>query len=427
VRSKSLRLLTAVLAAGLITPALTVAPSQATKRPSANPAVITHWNTIATRTIYTENATPVPTSTLYLGFVSVAVYDAVVAIEGGYEPYLKQPKVRGRASSEAAAATAAYQVLRYYFPISAGNLATDYALSLGGIPDGSAKELGTKVGQRAAEKLIRARLNDGIGANITLNVTPAPGVWRPTPPALAKMLAPWLGFVTPFALRSPKQIRLPGPDPITSKAYARDFAEVKAKGASTGSTRTPAETDTAMFWSANAAWQYEVAMRDQVTRRGMDIVESARAFALLGSGRGDALIACWRAKYDYAYWRPITAIQLAGTDGNRATKADPAWTSLIPTPPYPDYVSGHACLTGAASETFSYLFGSRSLDLDIPSLTLAPPTPPRHFDTAAALDAETQNARIWLGLHFRKAMTDGNRLGHRAASWTIHHEFQPKR
>jgi hypothetical protein len=421
VRAKPLRLLTAVLAAGLLVPALTVAPSQATNRPSANPAVITHWNTIATRTIYTENAVPVPSSALYLGFVSIAVYDAVVAIEGRYEPYLKQPKVRGRASTEAAAATAAYQVLKYYFPSSAGNLATDYAQSLAGIPDGSAKERGTTIGQRAAERLIQARLHDGIGANITLNVTPAPGVWRPTPPAFAPMLAPWLGFVTPFALRSPTQLRLPGPDSIKSKAYARDFAEVKAKGAFTGSTRTPAETATALFWSANSVLQYEVAMRDQVTRRGMDIVASARAFALLGSGTGDALIACWRAKYDYAYWRPITAIPLAGTDGNRATKADPDWTSLIATPPYPDYVSGHACVTGAASETFSYLFGSRSLDLDIASLAT---TPPRHFDTAAALDAETQNARIWLGLHFRKAMTDGNELGHRAASWTIRHEFQ---
>jgi hypothetical protein len=423
-RSKAQRLLAAVFAVSLATPAIAaVAPSQATGRTRANPAVITHWNTIATRTIYTENATPVPTSTLYLGFVSVAVYDAVVAIEGGYEPYLKQPKVRGRASTEAAAATAAYQVLRYYFPSSAGNLATDYARTLGEIPNGSAKVQGTAVGHRAAERLIRARLQDGIGAKITLNVTPAPGVWRPTPPASLPMLAAWLGFITPFALRSPAQFRLPGPDPITSKAYARDFAEVKAKGALTGSTRTPAETATAMFWVANAVLQYEVAMRDQVTRRGMDIVESARAFALLGSGRGDALIACWRAKYDYAYWRPITAIRLAGTDGNRRTLADPDWTPQLVTPPYPDYVSGHACATGAASETFSYLFGSRSLDLDVPSLAT---TPARHFDTAAALDAETQNARIWLGLHFRKAMTDGNRLGHRAASWTIHHEFQPK-
>jgi len=49
----------------------------------------------------------------------------------------------------------------------------------------------------------------------------------------------------------------------------------------------------------------------------------------------------------------------------------------------------------------------------------------RHYDTAAALDTETMNARIWLGLHFRKAMTDGSRMGHRSADWASGHYFQP--
>jgi PAP2 superfamily len=421
-RLKAWRLLVVVLTVGLITPALVAAPSQAAGV-RADPAVITRWNTIAGRTIYTENATPVPVGSLYFGFVSLAVYDAVVAIEGRYEPYLKQPKVRAKASSQAAAATAAYEVLRYYFPASAANLASDYADSLRSIPDGRAKVRGTNVGRHAAQLLIQARANDGRGANIQLTVKPAPGVWRPTPDALAPMLAPWLGFVVPLALRSPKQFRLPGPDPITSKAYARDFAEVKAKGALAGSTRTAAQTETALFWSANAVLQYEAALRGQVAERGMDIADSARAFALLSTSMADALIACWRSKYDYAYWRPITAIRLAGTDGNPATDADANWAPLVQTPPYPEYVSGHASITGAATGTFSYLFGPRSLDLDIPALLT---TTSRHFDSAAALDAETMNARIWLGLHFRKAMTDANRLGHRTARWTIGHEFMPR-
>ncbi|MFC6156805.1 vanadium-dependent haloperoxidase [Kribbella jiaozuonensis] len=421
-RLKAWRLLVVVLTIGLVTPALVAAPSQA-GGVRAGPAVITQWNTIAGRTIYAENATPVPVGSLYFGFVSLAVYDAVVAIEGRYEPYLKQPKVRARASSEAAAATAAYEVLRYYFPASATNLATDYAASLGTIPDGRAKTRGTEVGRHAAQTLIQARANDGRGANIQLTVTPAPGVWRPTPDALAPMLAPWLGFVVPLALRSPTQFRLPGPYRITSKAYARDFAEVKSMGALVGSARTPAQTETAVFWNANAVLQYQTALRGQVTARGMDIVDSARAFALLSTSVADALIACWRAKYDYAYWRPITAIRLADTDGNPATEADASWMSLLQTPPYPDYVSGHASITGAATGTFSYLFGARSLNLDVPALVS---TASRHFDSAAALDAETMNARIWLGFHFRKAMTDANQLGHRSASWTIGHEFQPR-
>lgn len=421
-RLKAWRLLAVVLTAGLAAPAVAAVPSQA-GGVRANPAVITQWNDIAGRTIYTENATPVPVGSLYFGFVSLAVYDAVVAIEGRYQPYLKQPKVRGKASSEAAAATAAYEALRYYFPTSAAKLATDYAASLGRIPDGRAKVRGTEVGRQAAATMIRARPNTGADDSIKLTVTPAPGVWRPTPEANLPMLAPWLGFVEPLALRSPKQFRLSGPDPITSKAYARDFAEVKAKGALVGSTRTTAQTQTALFWNANSVLQYQVALREQVAARGMNIVDSARAFGLLSTSVADALVACWRAKFDYAYWRPITAIRLADTDGNRATRPNTTWTPLVQTPPYPDYVSGHASVTGAATGTFAYLFGARSLDLDISSSVTGTT---RHYDSAAALDAETMNARIWLGLHFRKAMTDANRLGHRTATWTITHELRPR-
>jgi hypothetical protein len=154
----------------------------------------------------------------------------------------------------------------------------------------------------------------------------------------------------------------------------------------------------------------------------MDIVRTARAFALLNTGTADAVIGCWRAKYDYAYWRPITAIRLADTDGNPATAADPSWSPLVATPPYSEYVSGHACLTGAASETFSRLFGARSIDIDVSSSVTGTS---RHYATAAALDAETKNARIWLGLHFRQAMDDGNRLGHRTSTWIATHEFLP--
>jgi hypothetical protein len=424
-RSKAWKLLVILVTAGLATPALTTSATatsnQSLGAARSNPAVITHWNTIAARTIFTENATPIPSSALYFGFTSLAVFDAVNAIEGGYQPYLRQPKVRGKASSEAAAATAAYRVLKYYFPTSATNLATDYQKSLTAIPGGSAKERGKKVGEHAAATLIRARQGDGRNADITLTTIPAPGVWRPTPDAFAPMLVPWLGFVRPLALRSPNQIRLPGPDRLKSKAYARDFAEVKATGAMTGSTRTPAQTETALFWSANAVLQYEQAMQDQVTKRGWGIVRSARAFALLGGATADALIGCWRAKYDYAFWRPITAIRLADTDGNRATKPDRTWTPLIQTPPYSDYVSGHACGTGATTQTFGYLFGTRSLDLVVTSSVTGTT---RHYNSLRALDAETMNARIWLGLHFRHAMTDGNGLGHATARWMINHELQ---
>ena len=192
--AKIMRPVTAALATAALV--LSAAPSSAAAHPSTPDAsVVTAWNAIAVRTIFTENATPIPSSSLYFGFVSLAVHDAVVAIEGRYEPYIRQPRPHGRASSEAAAATAAYHVLRHYFPASAANLAADYAASLEEIPDGKA-EGARGVGRHGrGGRLIHARENDGRGAAITFDVPPAPGVWRPTPDAFAPMAVPWLGFV----------------------------------------------------------------------------------------------------------------------------------------------------------------------------------------------------------------------------------------
>lgn len=398
------------------------APGSAATTGVGDPGVVTEWNTIADRTIFTENLTAIPRSGLYFGFMHLAMYDAVVAIEGGYEPYAFTATAPATASAEVAAATAAYRVLRHYFPASAGNLAADYSAFLAGVPNGQAAVQGRAVGTAAAARIIQLRRNDGRDDVVTLDVEPAPGVWRPTPPAFAPMLAPELGFVEPLLLDSATQFALPGPDALTSPRYTRDWYEVKAYGAREGSLRSAAQTETANFFDDNSVRQYQAGMRDEVTRRGYDLLASARAFALLGSTTGDALIACWRAKYDFAYWRPLTAITLADTDGNPATVADPGWLPLVDNPPYPEYVSGHACVTGAASGILSHLFGADSIDLNVSSAVTGTD---RHYRTAAKLDRDTMNARIWLGLHFRRAMIDGNLLGHDVADWGSTHYFQP--
>ncbi len=389
------------------------AVSQGTNVP--DPGVVAQWNIIAMRTIVTEGLTPIPVTPLYLSFTSVAMYDAAVSIRGGFEPYALTTRPAGvrRASAEAAVATAAYTVLRNYFPASAAKLAQ--------VPDGRAKDLGVWVGEAAAQAIIALRVDDGRGAPVTLDPSDEPGVWRPTPPAMAPMLVPWLGFVRPMVLSSPTQISLPGPDELDSAAYTRDFQEVKDTGAVDSAVRTPEQTETALFWNDNAVAQYQAAMRDIAAERGLGMVRSARMFALVNTSTADANISCWRAKYDYAYWRPITAIQLADTDGNPATEADPTWASLVPTPPYPDYPSGHACITGAVARGLSGLFRPRHIDLDVNSAVTGTS---RHFDTASELNRETQNARIWLGIHFRRAMTDGNQLGQQTAAYVANHEFR---
>ena len=136
----------------------------------------------------------------------------------------------------------------------------------------------------------------------------------------------------------------------------------------------------------------------------------------------DALIACWRAKYEFPFWRPSTTIQLADTDHNPATTADPTWTPLVANPPYPEYPSGHACLTGATANGLSSLLGPQNLDLVVSSAVTGTT---RHYLTEDTLNQDTMNARVWLGIHFRKAVVDGNRLGDQVSRWALRHYFQP--
>lgn len=386
--------------------------------------VVADWNVIALRTIFPpEGATPIPAGPLYLSFASVAMYDAVVSIKGGFEPYAlkRRPPHTSHASTRVAAATAAYTVLKHYFPASAANLDSDYAAALAQVADGEAKDDGIVVGQAAAQAIIALRVNDGRDAAITLPPSAEPGRWRPTPPAFAPMAVPWLGFVRPMVLRSPTQIALSGPDELDSARYTRDFREVKAMGAIDSAVRTPAQTQTALFWNDNAVVQYQASLRGVAAERDFGLVRSARMFALVNTSMADSLIACWRAKYDDPFWRPITAIRLADTDGNPATQADPAWTPLAPTPPYPEYPSGHACITGSVARGLRHILGSRDIDIDVSSVVTGTS---RHYDTTSQLNRETKNARIWLGFHFRRAMNDGNLLGRRTASYVAGHEFE---
>src|ERR1700712_5519113 len=265
-RTRRFLCITVVAVAGAGAP-LTFVPSAGavqTHRP-ADPGVITEWNAIANRTVFTENLTPIPSSSVYFSFVSIAMFDAVVAIEGGYRPYAYRGRAPARASVEVAAATAAHRVLSHYFPSSTANLDADYATFLATQPGGSGRSAGQQVGEASAAKIIAKRVADGRNGPQQLNVVPAPGVYRPTPPDFLPMLVPWLAFTTPLALRNQTQFPLAGPAPLRSAAYTRDYAESKAYGAKEGSRRSPAQTETALFWNANSVLQYRVALADRLT------------------------------------------------------------------------------------------------------------------------------------------------------------------
>jgi len=420
------RAVATVAAALLLTPIAGASTASPRKPTLGDPSVISDWNVTALSTLLGDATKSPQEAQLYLAFVNAAMYDAVVGIDGRYQPYALHARAPRGASDQAAAVAAAHRILVTYSPSSRAGLDAHYAASLGQIPDGRAKTAGVTYGRLAADNLISRRANDGRNASVLFTKPPAPGVWRPTPPASMPMLVPWLGAVTPLLVRDGAQFGEPGPPPaLTSRRYARDFAEVKALGSLSSTTRTADQTSTALFFSGNAFLQYNTALVDQARVRDLDFVDTTRMFAAVSMSITDALISVWRAKYLYGFWRPITAINLADTDANPATTADPTWVPLLTTPPYPDYVSGYSGVTGAFTRALAGALGTRHLNLTL--ISSAVPNVTRTYHTGTALDQDVINARIWLGIHFRFADTAGVAMGHDVANWALQHHFRPLR
>jgi hypothetical protein len=403
-----------------LVPAAATGPAQA--RPAETAAVISDWNAVAVATLQGDTGKSVPENFVYLAFVHAAMYDAVTGVRPRYEPYRRHAPAPRHASATAAAATAGHRILQTYSPYAKAALDEALAGSLARVPDGAAKTAGIAYGERVAQDLITERAGDGRNAPVQYTRAPAPGIWRPTPPASLPMALPWLGGVTPLLIRRTAQFAPPAPPALTSRRYTRDFAEVKAMGSATSTARTPAQTDTARFFAGNPNVMVTAALRDQAAARGLDIVDAARMFAAVHLAIADALIVCWQSKLDHAYWRPSTAIQQADTDGNPATTADPAWTPMIADPPYPDYVSGYNVVIAAFSRALEHAVGPR---LDLTLVSTALPGVTRQYRGGATLRADVVDARIWLGIHFRTADTAARTIGADVADWASRHYFRP--
>lgn len=386
------------------------APATAHPGNGTDAGVVVDWNRIAIRTVYTEGATPVPAGPLYLGFSSLAVHDAVTTAtdhRGGH----------GRVSVVAAAAVAAHDVLVEYFPASAEALGADLTRWLDGVKDGPAEDRGVAIGAAAADRMIASRVGDGRGTSHPFTQTPAPGVWRPTTPGTS-MAVPWLGFVEPLVLDSATQVRPDGPDSITSAEYAADLEEVRVLGSVTSTQRSAEQTQTALFFNDNVIRQLVLAMADNLDEHPRSIVTTSRIFAVANAAMADGLITTWRAKHDIGFWRPVTAIREADTDGNPLTVADPGWTPLVGvngSPPYPENASGHATVLNAVTTTLALLQHTDHTDLELESVVPGVLDPHRHYSSLRVLSDDAFLARIWLGIHFRDAMEDGRYVGDRAA------------
>ena len=219
-RARGLRKLVAGTTLALLASLIDVTPAAAAPSNHGDPAVISDWNAIAVTTLLADPTKVPQESFLYLGFVQAAVYNAVVGIDGRYEPYRNDARAPHRASDQAAAVAAAHKILVEYSPYAMASLDAAYAASLAAIPAGLAKTNGIAFGELAASTLINQRHGDGRNAAILFTQPPGPGVWRPTPPAALSMAVPWMGFVEPLLIHSGSQFGLTEPPPaLNSPEY----------------------------------------------------------------------------------------------------------------------------------------------------------------------------------------------------------------
>jgi hypothetical protein len=443
--------------------ALAVTASAATTRNAAAALppgnTVAQWNKIAEDTVV-GSGTFQGEGFIYMAYASAAVYDAVGAIEGGYEPYGPAITVPAGASVDAAVIEAAYRTLWAYFPPESCNPASpayafclgvrprldaSYAEALALIPEGPAKEAGKAVGLAAARNIIALRSGDGrltpLGVTSPFpTLPPGPGVWRLTPPFAAPQ-TPWVGDVRRFVLGSVDQF-LPDPPPsLQSDEWTDAFNEIKTYGALTGSARTDEQTRIGQFWSANVVRQYNRVGRD-LTGGGDNLVEAARLMAMVNLVGADALMSTLYAKYHYLFWRPVTAIDPAAVaadgfgpvpgydDGNPATVEQTGWRPLLTTPNHPEYPAAHGAITSAMAEVFSTFFGTNQINLDIhgfdPAGLPGNLDAVRHFDMPNDLRHEIIDARLWAGLHYHFSGVAGVVLGRNVASYDLRHAFRPE-
>ncbi len=383
---------------------------------------VTDWNEIAAAAVAAGR--PGPIGQPDLGLVQAAVHDAIQSYEKRFEPYYTAVRPGSpRGSKVAAAVAAAHGVLVGFYPSQAATLDATYGTYLAN--KGLTGDPGVAVGEAIAALYVPLQRPDPNPPLAPFIGGTGIGEWRPTPPGFAAMAFVPLGAMDPLTLTGPARFRALPPPAVTSAQYTRDYNEVKAKGALTGSTRTPEQTDIGHFWSENFSVQWNRAMRAIVLKRVPKIGDRARLFALANIAAADALITAWDSKSFFNFWRPITAIQEGENDGNPNTAGDPAWQSLIANPPYPDYTSGANNITGAMTKSLELFFGRNNIAFDVTSNAPLAVKKTRTFSRFSAAAASCVSARVYLGIHFRFADTAARKQGEQVATWVSDHYLLP--
>jgi hypothetical protein len=377
--------------------------------------VVLDWNKIAVDTAVANKQNPFAQAR-YAAIVQLAVFEAVNAITGEYQPYLGTIISPPGASAEAAAIEAAYQVLSTYFPASATTLLTERTNSLAQIPDGQAKSEGIATGDAVASAMIALRANDGSSpSQFKVPGPPVPGEWQATPSCpIMNGVAVGIAFqwqnVTPFGIPNAGDFLLGPPPALTSNEYAKAYNEVMTVGSLNSTERPQDRANVALFYAASSPTQVFNQAAEQVTQeQGRSLSENARALALINMAMSDSLVASFLNKYHFNFWRPETAIHAGDTDGNPKTVGDPSWAPFIVTPCFPSYPSNHGSAGNGAAEVLRRLYGE-----DGHSITLTNPAVPSivlQYTSFKQITDDISDARVYGGIHFRTDQEAGADLG----------------
>jgi len=383
---------------------------------------ILDWNALMIQSVRLDNSGP-NLCARNLAIMHTAIFDAVNTVTGTHQPYRFVVPIEGDFSIDAAVAGAAFECVTILYPVSEREAKKLFAQN---VPSQDAESVrnGLALGREMARLALRSRENDGISADAPYIPSKAPGQWRRTPPYFRPPSNPQWRNVTLFALPEKESFLPPPPPALDSAEYAASLNEVKALGRKTGSTRTPEQTQIAIFWSDFSYTSMPPGHWHQIAasicrERNTSLEDTARLFALLSLAQADAATVCWEAKFRYNFWRPITAIQRADEDNNPATEPDAKWDHLLAAPPFPSYVSGHSIFSKASAEILTRFFGSDNIAFSAKSDTL--PDVVRNFTSFAACADEIGMSRIYGGIHFSFDNLQGKASGQRIGEFVFAH------
>jgi hypothetical protein len=384
--------------------------------------VVLEWNEIAVTTIGAQPSFP---STRFMAAVQLAVFEAVNAISGKYEPYFGTITAPAGASTEAAAITAAHGVLKAFFPAAAATLDQQRDASLAVIADRPGKTAGIAVGEAAAAAMIADRTGDGSTPNqFYMPTNSNPYEWQPTPscPAAGGTFFHW-GNVKPFGVQSSSQFRAEPPPALNSWKYARDLNEVQRRGAIDSPNRSHLNAAVPRIYASQGPHiGWNLVARQIINRRDDDITDTARTLALMNMSLADSHITVFESKYFYRTWRPETAIPRAAEDGNPNTSPS-AFTPFILTPCFPGYPSAHGVGAGAASRVLWRAYGRHHVIMN--SHPIAPGVILNFYDLLDVVSA-VSDARVYGGIHFRTDQDAAERQGNLVAQWNLDHHLRPR-